>query len=46
MNDKERNNGSKECCKIDKTVKQVIVHSPDESESDPGRVFTYDAVYG
>ena len=45
MNDKERDNGSKNVIEIDKTVNQVIIQGIDVSANDQ-RAFTYDAVYG
>lgn len=45
MNTKEKNNGSKNCIEVDKSVNQVIVRAADESKTDAGRGFTYDAVY-
>ncbi len=44
MNTKEKNNGSKSCVVIDKSVNSVIIKAP-EGKVDDGRQFTYDAVY-
>lgn len=44
MNSKEKNNGSKACVVIDKSVNSVIIKAPDD-KADDGRQFTYDAVY-
>lgn len=44
MNSKEKNNGSKACVVIDKSVNSVIVTAPDD-KGEAGRQFTYDAVY-
>ena len=41
MNTKEKNNGSKNCIEIDKTINQVILHGIES----PERAFTFDAVY-
>jgi chromosomal replication initiation ATPase DnaA len=46
MNTKEKNNGSKECVKIDKEVNQVIVNQIGDVNDDSSRIFTFDNVYG
>lgn len=45
MNSKEKNNGSKNCVEVDKSVNQIILKSPNDANTDQGRSFTYDAVY-
>jgi hypothetical protein len=45
MNTKEKLNNSATCIEVDKTVNQVILRGKNEGAKDPGRAFTYDAVY-
>ncbi|KAL4508835.1 hypothetical protein ABPG73_006221 [Tetrahymena malaccensis] len=43
MNDKERQNNSKECVEVDTKLNQIVLRKPNEAGSE--KVFSYDAVF-
>lgn len=45
FNSKEKSNGSKNSIEVLKDINQIVLKNPSD-ETDTGRGFTYDAVYG